>query len=171
MPLAEEFSAADQSLHQLKAFDCGKPKMNEFLARFAIKHVKLGLSRTFVLPDITRASEKTKVAAYYTLAASSVAREGIPVEQSLPRYPIPVAILARLAVDKHYMGRGLGAKTLVYALRHANRLVKQGLPAYGLILDVLDNDALGFYRHFDMFEPFTDDPTRLFVSIKTLEKI
>jgi GNAT superfamily N-acetyltransferase len=76
-----------------------------------------------------------------------------------------------LAVDKRYKRTGLGSKTLVYALREAVALSKAGLPAYGFILDVLDEEALGFYQHFELFEPFTDDPMRLFVSMKTLEQI
>lgn len=170
MPLEPSFIAADRNLHDLKGFDCGKPAMNEFLARHATKHSKLGLSRTYVLAEVSNTSKKP-IAAYYTLAASTVARQKIPAKLSLPAYPLPVVMLARLAVSNHHQGKGLGAKTLVYALRQAANLSKAGLPAYRLILDVLDDEALQFYQHFEMFEPFTDDPMRLFVSMKTLEQI
>lgn len=131
---------------------------------------KLGLSRTYVLPEVA-ASKKSPVAAYFTLATNSVVRDKIPAKQSLPQYPVPVVLIARLAVDNRYKGRGLGSKTLVYALRKAVALNQAGLPTYGLILDVLDEGALGFYQHFGLFEPFTDDPMRLFVPIKTLQQI
>lgn len=170
MPLEQAFAAADKSLHNLKGFDCGKSTMNTFLAKFAEKHGKLGLSRTYVLPEKIP-SGKTPVAAYFTLTGSNVTREQISAKQSLPQYPVPVILLARLAVDNRHKGRGLGAKTLVYALREAVALSRAGLPAYGLILDVLDEEALAFYQRFDLFEPFTDDPMRLFVSMKTLEQI
>jgi GNAT superfamily N-acetyltransferase len=170
LALAQAFVALDKGLHNLKAFDCGKPSMNEFLVRYASKHSKLGLSRTYVLPDKQKA-EKVLIGAYYTLAASAVTRTEIPARQSLPAYPVPVVMLARLAVDRRYQGVGLGAKTLVHALRQSVSLSKAGLPAYGLILDVLDHQALAFYQHFALFEPFTDDPMRLFVSMKTLEQI
>ena len=169
MPLEKIFVAADKSLHDLKGFDCGKPPMNEFLARFAIKHSKSGLSRTYVLAEVSTNSKKP-VAAYYTLAAATVSRTDIPATQSLPTYPVPVVVLARLAVDNRYQGVGLGTKALVYALRQAVNLSKAGLPTFGLILDVLDRHALGFYRHFEIFEPFTNDPMRLFVSMKTFEQ-
>lgn len=162
--------AADKSLHNLKGFDCGKPSMNTFLTKFAEKHNKLGLSRTYVLPDVAK-TDKANVAAYFTLTTSGVMREQIPAKQSLPQYPIPVVLLARLAVDNRHKGAGLGGKTLVYALREAVLLSRAGLPTYGLILDVLDDEALGFYQHYELFEPFTDDPMRLFVSMKTLEQI
>ena len=109
-----------------------------------------------------------KVVAYYTLSTATVARDVMPVTVSLPRYPIPVILLGRLAIDRHFQGQGLGSKSLVYALRQAVTLSHAGLPAYGLILDVLDEDALRFYQHFDLFKPFTDNPMRLFVPMKTL---
>lgn len=60
---------------------------------------------------------------------------------------------------------------MVYALRESVALSQAGLPAFGLVLDVLDDEALGFYQHFDLFEPFTDNPMRLFVPMTTLEHI
>ncbi len=170
MTLEQTFIAADKSLHDLKAFDCGKPLMNEFLARYSIKHTKLGLSRAYVLAE-AQSSGKATIAAYYTLAAATVTREEIPAKQSLPAYPLPVVMLGRLAVDNRYKGKGLGAKTLIYALRQAASLSEAGLPAYGLILDVIDDQAVAFYQHFDMFEPFSENPMRLFVSMKTLTQI
>ncbi len=172
MSLEQAFVAADHRLHDLKAFDCGKQEMNVFLPRFAIKHARLGLSRTFVLCEASgMPASKKSVAAYYTLTASTVHRSDIPIEQSLPRYPIPVILLARLAIRIQRQGSGLGSKALITALRHAVDLSRAGLPAHGLILDVLDEQALRFYQHFDLFKPFTDNPMRLFVSMKTLEQI
>jgi hypothetical protein len=170
LPLGQAFIAVNKAQHNLKVFDCGKPLMNNFLAKFAEKHGRLGLSRTYVLPEITQTS-KAPIAAYFTLTTSNVTREEIPAKQSLPQYPIPMVLMARLAVDLRYKGTGLGGKTLVYALRKAVALNQAGLPSFGLILDVLDDEALGFYKHYDLFEPFTNDPMRLFVSMKTLEQI
>jgi GNAT superfamily N-acetyltransferase len=168
--LDKTFVTVNKNLHDLKSFDCGKASMNTFLSNFAEKHSKLGLSRTYVLPQIIE-TVKAPIAAYFTLASSNVAREKIPAKQRLPSYPVPVVLLARLAVDKKHKGKGLGSKTLVQALREAVALSNAGLPTYGLILDVLDEEALGFYKHFNLFDAFTDDPMRLFVSMKTLEQI
>ena len=164
----------DKNTQDIKAFDCGKPNMNTFLSRFAFKHSKLGLSSTWVVleqVDSMQSNEKSKIAAYYTLASSTVIKSGIPTHHSLPHYPIPVVLLARLAVDYKYQGEGLGVKLLVAALRHAVELTNQGLPAYGLVLDVLDDDALRFYQYFDFFEPFTDDPLRLFIGMDSIKKL
>jgi hypothetical protein len=124
-----------------------------------------------VLPVDVFTGNKNPVAAYYTLAVSSVCKSEIPVIQSLPKYPIPITLLARLAVDINYQGQRLGEKTLISALRHTVRLCDEGLPTYGLVLDVLDDDALKFYQRFDCFHAFTDDPMRLFVPMNVLRKI
>ena len=170
----------DKNKHDLKTFDCGKPDMDTFLSRFAFKHSKLGLSSTWVLVKEQNSKNnvkqekqraKSEVIAYYTLAASTVIKSGIPTDKSLPHYPIPVVLLARLAVDQKYQGKGLGAKILVTAIRHAVELTDRGLPAYGLVLDVLDDDALKFYQCFDFFEPFTNNPMRLFIGMNSVRKL
>jgi GNAT superfamily N-acetyltransferase len=169
LALAQAFVFADSLAHNLKDFDCGKPFMNEFLPRFAVKHMQLGLSSTWVLVDDEQ--EKATVAAYYTLASATVSRHEIHFEHSLPRYPVPVVLLARLAIDKTFQGKRIGEKTLVTALRKSVALTNTGLPALGLVLDVLDDDALGFYQRYKIFEPFTDDPMRLFAPMTLLAQI
>ena len=66
MPLEQAFVAASKGHYDLKAFDYGKLTMNAFLAKFVDKHGKLGLSRTYVLPEITETG-KAPIAAYFTL--------------------------------------------------------------------------------------------------------
>ncbi|OYQ77512.1 GNAT family N-acetyltransferase [Wohlfahrtiimonas chitiniclastica] len=171
MKLQQSFVPIDKSLHLIKSFNCGKSSMNEFLSRFAIKHAQLGLSKTFVLTVDDPMLDKLPIAAYYTLGISTVYRQDLPVSTSLPRYPMPVALLARLAIDNNFQRRNLGTKTLIYALRHAVKLCDYGLPAVGLVLDVLDEDALKFYQKFDFFKPLTNDPMRLFVSMESLRHI
>ncbi|MCH8530726.1 MAG: GNAT family N-acetyltransferase [Saccharospirillum sp.] len=172
MPLEQAFTVVDKKAHDLKAFDCGEPSMNTFLARFAQKHSQIGLSRTYVLSEQRESTDvKARVAAYFTLCASSITKEAIPAKQSLPPYRIPVVLLARLAVHAVYHGQGLGGKTLISALRQARALTESGLPAYGLVLDVLNERALSFYQRYEMFEPLTDDPMRLFVPMRTLQTL
>lgn len=173
MTLPQAFVFVNPAQHNLKEFDCGKPTMNTFLARSAVKHMKLGLSRTWVLPDTdgTQQEKKTPIAAYYTLASATVTREEVPTDKSLPRYPVPVVLLARLAVDNQFKGQRLGEKTLITALRKSVELTDIGLPALGIVLDVLDEESLSFYNHYEIFEPFTDNPMRLFASMHMLRQI
>lgn len=171
--LAEQFVLLDTKQHELKDFDCGKPEMNQFLKRYADKNRKLGLSATWVLPEKLAQNEKKKsiVVAYYTLASATVSREQIPRDKKLPAYPVPVVLLARLAVNSHYQKQGLGEKTLVTALRQCVSLTDKGLPALGVILDVLDQEALAFYQSFDVFHNLTDNPMRLFVPMSVLRQV
>jgi len=146
--------------------------MDIFLARHAAKNAQLGLSMTWVLlDDDIREREKYRVAAYYTLAGSTVTGETLPTNQALPPYPVPVTLLARLAVSEDYQGRGLGEKTLVTALRQSVFLSDQGLPSFGVVFDVLDEEALRFYQRFDMFHSFSNNPMRLFVPMQMIRKL
>lgn len=129
----------------------------------------LNLNRTFVLPYAPDESvRKLHVAAYYTLA-----REELPDPSRLPRYPVPVILLAQLGVDRQFQGQGLGAKTLVWALRHAYQIASNpdGIPAMGVVMDVLDQDALAFYQSFEFFMPLTDSPMRLFIPMAALKTL
>lgn len=169
--VAQQFCAANKALHDLKSFDCGKPSMNQFLSRFAFKHAQLGLSRTEVLCVNTDSDSKTKIAAYYTLAASTIEREELPVATSLPRYPVPVARLARVAVDIRFQQRGLGEKTLVTALLHAWELSSRGLPMFGVVIDILDSDAQTFYEKYNFLDPFGPSKSQLFITMKQIDKL
>lgn len=172
MAFHREFVALNNTQFDIKSFDCSKPEMNTFLAKYAAKNMGLGLSSTWVLPaEKYEEGVKTPVAAYYTLASSTVRKKDIPTTVKLPGYPVPVVLLARMAVDKNYQKQRLGEKVLVESLRQAVILSDRGLPAVGLILDVLDEDALAFYENFDIFHPFTNDPMRLFVPMNVLRQI
>lgn len=166
-----EFVRVDNARHDLKHFDCGRDALNTFLTRFAARDQKLGISATWVLPvQATSTDEKASVRAYYTLCSAHVRREEVPAGK-LPPYDLPVVLLAKMAVRREEQGQRLGEKTLVHALRQAAALTDNGLPAIGLVLDVLDEDALAFYQRFDFFAPFTDDPMRLYVPMASLREL
>lgn len=158
MPTAE-FLPLDPSAINVKSFNCGKDAINTYLRRYAAKNMALNLNRTFVLSYIPKVlapkdgPPKSHVAAYYTLAHQTLMREELPDPSRLPRYPVPVILLAQLGIDRRFHRQGLGAKTLVHALRHAYQIASHpnGIPALGIVLDVLDQQALAFYRSFDFF--------------------
>ncbi|MBA6411681.1 GNAT family N-acetyltransferase [Parahaliea sp. F7430] len=174
-----EFLPLDTRAINVKSFDCGKDAINTYLRRYAAKNMALNLNRTFVLPYTPEAyigkesPGKSHVAAYYTLAHQTLVREELPDPSRLPRYPVPVILLAQLGIDRRFHRQGLGAKTLVYALRHAYQIASnpKGIPALGVVLDVLDQDALAFYQSFDFFFPLTDNPMKLFIPIASLESL
>ena len=169
-----EFLPLDPKAVNVKSFDCGKDAINTYLRRYAAKNMALNLNRTFVLPYTQEEnSEKSHVAAYYTLAYQTLLREELPDPSRLPRYPVPVILIAQLGIDQRFHRQGLGAKTLAHALRHAYQIANnpKGIPAMGVVLDVLDQDALTFYQSFDFFLPLTDNPMKLFVPIASLESL
>ncbi|MEJ2417024.1 MAG: GNAT family N-acetyltransferase [Exilibacterium sp.] len=174
-----EFLPLDPRAINVKSFDCGKDAINTYLRRYAAKNMVLNLNRTFVLPYTPKAytgkegPEKSHVAAYYTLAHQTLVREELPDPSRLPHYPVPVILLAQLGIDRRFHRQGLGAKTLVHALRHAYQIANNpnGIPALGIVLDVLDQDALAFYQSFDFFSSLTDNPMKLFVPMRSLETL
>jgi GNAT superfamily N-acetyltransferase len=167
------FVLLDIKQHDVKSFDCGKPEMNLFLSRYADRNRKLGISSSWVLPinQSQNTLEKATIKSYYTLAYSTATRETIPTNQNLPAYPVPIILLARLAVNRDYQGQNLGKKTLVNALRQCVVLTDKSLPVLGVVLDVLDDNALSFYQKFNLFQPFTNNPMRLFVPMNVLRQI
>jgi GNAT superfamily N-acetyltransferase len=173
MPIAE-FLPLDAHRIEVKSFNCGKDAVTTYLRRYAIKNMALNLNRTFVLPYQSEASpDKLSVAAYYTLTHQTLVREDVPTARKLPRYPIPVILLAQLGIDRRFQGQGLGAKTLIQALRHAHHITSnpEGIPAVGIVLDVLDQDAMAFYSAFEFFIPLANNPMKLFVPMASLKSL
>ena len=170
MTFASEFVPVNKSKHHLKSYDCGVSSMNEYLLRFAYKNQQKKLNTTFVLETDIVVDGKLKVASYYTLAHTTISKHALVSSTGLPNYPVPVILLARLAVDKEFQGMAIGSKSLVYSLRHAYRVSNQekGIPSFGLVLDVLNKKAMNIYQQFDFFEPMSKDPLRLFVSMSSL---
>ena len=131
-------------------FDCGEQTLNEYLQRYASQDIKRGVARAFVatpqeLPD--------RIAGFYTLSASSIAAEIIPekLRKKLPRYPVPVALLGRLAVDKSFHGRGLGSILLVDACKRVNT-ASASLGVAAIVVDAKSAKAAAFYQHFGFVE-------------------
>jgi predicted N-acetyltransferase YhbS len=146
-------------------FSCGKPILDKYFAQHLRQDVDRDIARGFLMMD------GEHVAGYFTLSATSVQLEDIPVprRKNLPRYStIPAAIIGRLAVDTRYHGRGVGGELLINALEH---IVTSPLAAWVVIVDALDGQAAAFYRHYG-FEAFQDtDAHRLYLPVATARKL
>lgn len=151
--------------HDRAAFDCGVPAMNEFLARYARQNDAQGLSRTYAAVDDVGSS---RILGYYTLSNGSVTFENLPQER-LPRYPVPTALLGRLAVDTSCQGRGLGKRLLVDTLRRVE-LVSEQMGVFAVEVTALDESAAGFYAKFG-FQRLADDDLHLYLSMKTVRAL
>jgi GNAT superfamily N-acetyltransferase len=131
----------------LDGFECGRPLLDEWLIRHARQAQASGSSRTFVALDGAR------VAGYHSLTVGQVDALETPerFRKGMGRYPIPVVLLARLAVDRRYQGLGIGTGLLRDAIRRTGLIAEQaGVRA--LLAHPLDGDASRFYARFG-FEP------------------
>ena len=150
--------------HDLAAFDCGDVRLNDYLRKYALLNHQNRSARTYV------AIRGERVAGFYTLAAGSVGREETPrrVAEGLGGYPVPVILLARLAVDTREQGRGLGGGLLKDAiLRAAHAADIIGVRA--LLTHAKDVAARDFYMHFG-FEPSPVDDLHLYLLMKDIVK-
>lgn len=145
------------------SFDCGNGVLDEYICRYASQDVKRGLARVFAA---TPEAEPQRLAAYFTLSAASVSAADLPgaLRRKLPRYPVPVALLGRLAVDISFQGRGLGGILLADALLKVAQASKV-LAMAGMIVDAKNDEAAAFYRHFG-FVDMPGQPGRLMLSSK-----
>jgi ribosomal protein S18 acetylase RimI-like enzyme len=155
--------------HDRKAFACGVEVLDRYLRTQAGQDARRRVSNCFVAV----ADDRTTIAGYYTLAASSIPIDDLPndVAGRLPRYPlVPAALIGRLAVDRRHAGRGLGSALLYDAL---SRAAGADPAVFALIVDAKDDGTAAFYERFG-FRPFSSRPMSLFLptatAIKLLEK-
>jgi predicted N-acetyltransferase YhbS len=126
--------------HEFADFDCGEPSLNEWLKRRALGNIATGATRTFVAWDGSR------VVGYYALSSGDVAAAIVPgrVKRNMPD-PVPVVLLARLAVDRGWQGKQLGRSLF----RDGVQRVVQAAELIGIraiVVQAISEEARGFYR-------------------------
>lgn len=171
---AEQFVELDKSAHDRDVFDCGEAELNTFIRQFAAKHMQANISRTMILPaKILLPNNKLPICTFYTMAPSAISRETLPshLAKKLPHYPIPVFLLAQLAVNTHHQGHGLGKISLIKALEYLWQ-VSQFLTAYAVIVDCLNEKAERFYTKYG-FELLCENNgrKRMFMPMKTVNQL
>lgn len=153
------------ALDQVDAFDCGQAALNQFLQRYALVNQKANSAQTYVC------CQGDLVVGFYSLAVGSVDPDTTPsrVMKVLARHPVPVMILARLAVDKEHQRKGLGQALLKDALlRMAQAADIAGIRC--LLVHAKDDTAQGWYESWE-FEPSPTDPYHLFLMLKDLKEL
>lgn len=148
---------------QVDAFDCGQAALNQFLQRYALVNQKAGSAQTYVC------CRDDVVVGFYSLVVGSVDPEAAPsrVMKGLARHPVPVMILARLAVDTQHQRKGLGQALLRDALlRTAQAADIAGIRC--LLVHAKDDAARQWYESWE-FEPSPTDPYHLFLMLKDLK--
>lgn len=148
------------SVHLLDDFDCGESVLDNWLKRRALTNQLSGASRTFVVADQTQ-----RVCGYYALAAGAVAHQlaSSALRRNMPD-PVPVLVLARLAVSRHAQGEKLGAALLQDAVNRA-MVVAENTGVRALLVHALHERARQFYAHYG-FQTSPVDAMVLMVRIK-----
>ena len=171
MNCEQQFVELDKSKHDRILFDCGAPPLNDFIKQQAARHMKANISRTMVLPSKQATDGIKAICAFYTIAPSAISRKQLPdaLIKKLPHYPIPVFLLAQLAVDKKYHGSGLGKIALIKALQHLYG-VNDHMRAYAVIVDCLNGNAESFYGKFGFVSLGEQNGmVRMYLPMKQLE--
>mgnify|MGYP000856808223 CR=1 FL=1 len=161
--LVEPLSAT----HDRSQFRCGHSVLDEYLRKLAGQHSRKDMGRTFVAVF----SGQSRVIGFYTLAASAVEFAHAPeaLQRKLPRYPIPVALLGKLAVDNSVRGQGLGEFLLMDAF-HRIVEVSQQMALLAVKVHAWDEAARGFYLKYGV-QPLLDHPLHLFLPLATIRPL
>lgn len=150
--------------HRRDSFDCGHPTLNDFLQRQAGQQQRRGFGKTYVV----LADDGLSVIGFVTLSVGQVATQSLPANLKLPRYPVPILRIGRLAVDRREQGKGYGQDLLAFALRLALEFSAH-VGLYAIVVDAKDGGAATFYQRLG-FTPTLDDPLCLFLPLSTLAK-
>ncbi|MEQ1568032.1 MAG: GNAT family N-acetyltransferase [Myxococcota bacterium] len=153
--------------HQREAFCCNVEPLDSFIKLSAGQNQARGVGRTFIAAPV---EDLTRIDGFYTLATGSVERAHLPKDDAkrLPRHPVPVVVLGRLAVDHRQRGLHLGEKLLIDALRRAVR-VSEEVGCYAVYVRAKDEHGIGFYQRYG-FKRMEDDPLNLFISIAMVKE-
>jgi GNAT superfamily N-acetyltransferase len=152
--------------HRLEGFDCGQPTLNHWLTHHARQAQASGSARTFVVAD-----QDDRVAGYFSLTVGQIDTAEAPdrLRQGMGRFPLPVVILARLAVSSDQQGLGIGVGMLQDAIRRTLLIAEQaGIRA--ILTHPLNENAAGFYKRFG-FIPSPLRPQQLLLLLKDARKI
>jgi GNAT superfamily N-acetyltransferase len=152
--------------HDRRAFDCGKPALNDWLAHTARQHQEKDISRTFVAVD---PETPARILGFYALSACEVFTKEMPAELSLklPRRAGGVR-LGRLAVDLSVQRQGLGQLLLSDAVRRSYA-VREQIGVFALFVDAKDDEAAAFYCRYG-FAAFPDAPHMLVLPLRLAQR-
>ena len=151
-----------QRSHAVDEFDCGREALNRFLVRYALQNQQAGASQTYI------ALADDAVVGYYTLVVGQVEYAAAPerLTKGLARRPVPIMLLARLAIATSWQGKGLGSGLLKDAMHRTLQAADiAGIRAFAV--HAKDDEARAFYEHFG-FSPLPSDPYHLFRLLKDI---
>ncbi|MDR3214454.1 MAG: GNAT family N-acetyltransferase [Azoarcus sp.] len=151
--------------HDRARFRCGVAALDDYLHKQAGQDVKRRVSRVFVA---TTAEHPDVISGYYTLSSLSIEFGQLPekLARSLPRHPLPAALLGRLAVSQDAQCSGVGSMLLADAIKRT-LAVSTEIAIYALVVDAIDERAQGFYEQYG-FTLLGLGGCRLFLPLQSL---
>jgi len=157
-----EFQPLDKSFDRSN-FDCGSVELNNFLKTKARQNQTVRFNKTFVA--ISSGDKTKKVLGYYSLSMGEIDFSSLPTEtiKKLPKHPVPIARMGRLAVDSSTKGQGLGKLLMVDAMKRI-QIASELVGVYALLVDAKDDNAKNFYLKYG-FIPLISDPMALFLPL------
>lgn len=170
---SRQFVELDKAVHERRSFDCGRDELNSFICQSAARHREAGISITMVLPAESVQGERAGICAYYTLSHTEIKSETLPASlaKKLPRYPVPVMLIAQLAVNNEAQGQSLGKVTLIRALKHCLE-INAHLPSCAVVVDALDEEVEAFYMQFGFnLLDQQGERTRLYIPMNTVSQL
>jgi ribosomal protein S18 acetylase RimI-like enzyme len=150
--------------HDRNDFDCGEPALNTFLQRLARQQAERDFNRTYV----ACAQGDSRICGYYAISAAAIDFANWPTRLSLPRYPVPVARIGRLAVDLRSQGTGVGAALLRHAMVLAESLARQ-IGLYAVVVDAKNEATVAFYARYG-FKRFSDQGLCMFLTTDVIRR-
>ena len=152
--------------HDLSGFSCGREPLDDWLRKYALRSHHAGHAKTQVVVE-TEAGPTT-VVAYYSLAPASVVHAQLTrrLRTNAPD-PVPMILLARLAVDSRYARRGIGRHLLLDAFRRSADAAEQ-IGGRGIMAHAKDEDAAQFYLRWK-FVRMPSDPLLLIIPIEIVK--
>jgi GNAT superfamily N-acetyltransferase len=153
--------------HDRSAFSCGEPALDTYLQRQATQDVRTRVAKVFVAVG----AMPHRVVGYYSLSAAEFNKAELPAAAAkrLPYYPVPAAVLGRLAVDQSFQGRGFGETLLMDAIRRTLR-ASEAMAVHAIVVDAKHESAKAFYERYG-FRSFATMPRRLFLPLETFENL
>lgn len=152
--------------HRRDDFYCGEEALDVFLTHQAGQQQRRGVGKTYVALDTL---DDGRVIGFVTISAGQVATTQLPAHLKLPRYPVPILRIGRLAVDRREQGKGIGQDLLAFALRLALEFsARVGL--FAVVVDAKNEHAAAYYRRLG-FDATQGNDLCLFLPLSRLAKV
>lgn len=149
------------------SFQAGQPLLDQYIQRYASQDVKRQVAKVFIA---TPTDKTTQLVGFFTLSAGSISCSDLPDSwaKKLPRYPMPVALIGRLAVNYRFQGKGLGSILLADACRKVIN-ASATLAVVGIVVEAKDVATSNFYQHFG-FTPLPGISSRLILPMSAISR-